>query len=152
MSSSSNSSWSVNRTPKIFKVDLDGNLYCHHEIVPVLRMAGRKSIRYGDQFYGCPQWPLSDCKFFMWKQDFDKLFEAHSNCSSSPVSYEELKNENLQLQNKLLLEENKMLKSQIHGKESTWKQPFVFTLFFCHCHMDVHVEVVIEFGCTILNL
>ncbi|MFS7939046.1 hypothetical protein Hanom_Chr05g00447011 [Helianthus anomalus] len=59
---------------------------------------------------------LSDCKFFMWKQDFDKFFEAHSNCSSSPVSYEELKNENLQLQNKLLLEENMMLKDKFMAK------------------------------------
>ncbi|MFS7920836.1 hypothetical protein Hanom_Chr03g00229451 [Helianthus anomalus] len=66
----------------------------------------------------------------MWEQDFYRLFEARSNCSSSPLSYEELKNEKLQLQNKLLLEENKMLKSQIRGKESVWKQPFMFTLFF----------------------
>ncbi|MFS7931745.1 hypothetical protein Hanom_Chr04g00359591 [Helianthus anomalus] len=84
----------------------------------------------------------------MWKQDFGKFFEAHSNCNSSPVSYEELKNENLQLQNKfsvsyeelknenlqlqnkLLLEENKMLKRQICAKEYMWKQPFVFSLFF----------------------
>ncbi|KAJ0836397.1 hypothetical protein HanRHA438_Chr16g0766491 [Helianthus annuus] len=130
MSPSSYSSWSVNRTPKIFKVNLDGNLYCHHEIVVVLRMAGPKSVRHGDQFYGCPQWPLSDCKSFMWKLDFDNFFEAHSNCSSSPVSYEKLKNENLQLQNKLLLEENKVLKRQIRGKKSMWKQPFVFTMFF----------------------
>ncbi|MFS7939674.1 hypothetical protein Hanom_Chr05g00454671 [Helianthus anomalus] len=34
---------------------------------------------------------LSDCKFFMWKQNFDKFFEPHSNCSSGPVSYQELK-------------------------------------------------------------
>ncbi|MFS7931344.1 hypothetical protein Hanom_Chr04g00354851 [Helianthus anomalus] len=88
MSSFSNSSWSVNRTPNLFQVDLDGNLCCDHEIVVVLRMAGPKS-------------------------------------------------------NKSLLEENKMLKSQIRGKKSMWKQPFVFTMFFCHCHMDVHVEVVI---------
>ncbi|MFS7901709.1 hypothetical protein Hanom_Chr01g00002811 [Helianthus anomalus] len=74
MSFYSKCSWSVNRTPKIFKVDLDGNLYCHHEIVAVLRMAGPKS--------------LFDCKLFMWKQDFDKFFEAYSNCSSSPVKYE----------------------------------------------------------------
>ncbi|MFS7919684.1 putative transcription factor GRF family [Helianthus anomalus] len=130
MSSSSNSSWSVNRTPKLFKVDLDGNLYCHHEVVAVLRIAGPKSVRHGDQFYGCPQWPLSDCKFFMWKQDFDKFFEAHSTCSSSPVTYQELKNENLELQNKLLLEENRMLKRQILGKKSMWKQPFLFTMCF----------------------
>ncbi|MFS7931098.1 hypothetical protein Hanom_Chr04g00352091 [Helianthus anomalus] len=114
MSSSSNSSWSVNRTPKLFKVDLNGNLYYHHEI-------------------------LFDCKFFMWKQDFDKFFEAHSNCTSSLISYKELKNENLQLQNKLLLEENKMLKRQIRGKKSMWKQPFVFTMFFV-IYMDVHFE------------
>ncbi|KAM0055621.1 hypothetical protein Hdeb2414_s0006g00208301 [Helianthus debilis subsp. tardiflorus] len=60
MSSSSNSSWSVNRTPKLFKFDLDGNLICHHEIVDVFHIAGPKSVRHGDQFYGYPQWPLSD--------------------------------------------------------------------------------------------
>ncbi|MFS7929134.1 hypothetical protein Hanom_Chr04g00328931 [Helianthus anomalus] len=70
-------------------------------------MARRKSVRHGDQFYGCPQWPA---------------------IIRLQVLY--LKNENLQLQNKLLLEENKMLKRQIRGKESMWKQPFVFTLFF----------------------
>ncbi|MFS8002477.1 hypothetical protein Hanom_Chr13g01202521 [Helianthus anomalus] len=86
---------------------------------------------------------VSNCKFFTWKQDFDKVFEAHSKCSSSPVSYEELKNEKLQLQNKLLLEKNKMLKRQIRGKKFMWKQPFLFTMFFCDYHMDVHVEVVI---------
>ncbi|MFS8009583.1 hypothetical protein Hanom_Chr14g01286681 [Helianthus anomalus] len=93
-------------------------------------MADPTNVRHGDRSYGCSQWPLSDCMFFIWKQDFDKFFEAHSNCSSSPVSYEKLKNENLQMQNKLLLEENKMLKRQIRGKKSMWKQPFVFTMIF----------------------
>ncbi|MFS7901712.1 hypothetical protein Hanom_Chr01g00002851 [Helianthus anomalus] len=91
MSFSSKSSWSVNRTPKIFKVDLDGNLYCHHEMFAVLRMAGPKMFNMVIKFM------LSDCKLFMWKQDFDKFFEAYSNCSSSPVRYGELKTGNLQL-------------------------------------------------------
>ncbi|KAJ0914885.1 putative transcription factor GRF family [Helianthus annuus] len=140
MSSSSNSSWSVNRTPKLFKVDLDGNLYCHHEVVVVLRIAGPKSVRHGDQFYGCPQWPLSDCKFFMWKQDFDKFFEAHSTCSSSPVSYQELKNENLELQNKLLLEENRMAE-----KTNSWQKVHV------EATISVYYVFVIALWMYILN-
>ncbi|MFS7996978.1 hypothetical protein Hanom_Chr12g01136291 [Helianthus anomalus] len=124
--------------PKLIKVDLDGNLYCYHEIVAVLRMAGPKSVRHGDQFYGCPQWLLSDCKFFMFKQDFDKFFEAHSNYSSSPESYEELKNENLQLENKLLLEENKTEKTNSWQKVYVEATICVYYVFF----------LLLPYGCT----
>ncbi|KAM0022968.1 putative transcription factor GRF family [Helianthus debilis subsp. tardiflorus] len=72
MSSSSTSV--VIRKPKVFKVDLDGNLYCHNDVVAVLRVAGRKSERHGQEFYGCSQWPRGDCKFFLWKEDVDKMF------------------------------------------------------------------------------
>ncbi|MFS7973974.1 hypothetical protein Hanom_Chr09g00862981 [Helianthus anomalus] len=44
MSSSSNSSCSVKRNYKIFKVDLEANLYCHHEIVAIIRVAGQKLL------------------------------------------------------------------------------------------------------------
>ncbi|MFS7947050.1 hypothetical protein Hanom_Chr06g00543471 [Helianthus anomalus] len=56
MSSSSTSASSLIRKPKLFKVDLDGNVYCHHDIV-VLRVVGRKSERHGQQFYACFHWP-----------------------------------------------------------------------------------------------
>ncbi|KAJ0548993.1 putative transcription factor GRF family [Helianthus annuus] len=132
MSTSSNSSCNTNRIPKIFKVDMDGNLYCHHEIRAVIRVAGRRSVRCGAEFYGCSQWPRDDCKFFMWKKDFDKLFEVHSTCSSSAVTRSDAMtgNEyNLQLRNNLLSQENNMLKRQICAKEFMLKQQFVFSLF-----------------------
>ncbi|MFS7946737.1 hypothetical protein Hanom_Chr06g00539801 [Helianthus anomalus] len=40
----SNSSCSVKRNYKIFKVDLEANLYCHHEIVAVIRVASQKLL------------------------------------------------------------------------------------------------------------
>ncbi|KAJ0694824.1 putative transcription factor GRF family [Helianthus annuus] len=77
MSSSSTSASSLIRKPKLFKVDLDGNVYCHHDIVVVLRVVGRKSERHGQQFYACFHWPRSDCKFFLWKEDVDNMFKEH---------------------------------------------------------------------------
>ncbi|KAF5801247.1 putative transcription factor GRF family [Helianthus annuus] len=132
MFNSSNSSCNTNRIPKIFKVDMDGNLYCHHDIRAVIRVAGRRSVRCGAEFYGCSQWPRDDCKFFMWKRDFDKLFEVHSTCSSSAVTRSDAMtgNEyNLQLWNNLLSQENNMLKRQICAKEFMLKQQFLFSLF-----------------------
>ncbi|XP_022008476.1 uncharacterized protein LOC110907865 [Helianthus annuus] len=105
MSSSSTSA--VIRKPKVFKVDLDGNLYCHHDVVAVLRVAGRKSERHGQEFYGCSHWPRGDCKFFLWKEDVDKMFVERSYGTSTQVTFKDLKIKNLELHNMLLIEENK---------------------------------------------
>ncbi|KAJ0503463.1 hypothetical protein HanHA300_Chr11g0424511 [Helianthus annuus] len=51
MSPSSTSASRLIRKPKLFKVDLDGNVFCYHDIVAVLRVvAGGKSERHGQQF------------------------------------------------------------------------------------------------------
>ncbi|MFS7897132.1 hypothetical protein Hanom_Chr00s007087g01736481 [Helianthus anomalus] len=102
----------------MFKVDLQGNVYCHHDIVAVIRVVGRKSVWQGQEFYGCSQWP---------KEDVDNMFKQHAfDCR---FSYEDLKYQNMDLQNKLLVEEDKLLKAKISGTESKWNKPYVLTLF-----------------------
>ncbi|MFS7976608.1 hypothetical protein Hanom_Chr10g00894401 [Helianthus anomalus] len=59
MSYCSNSASSANRKSKIFKLNLDGNVYCHHEIVAVVRVVGRNNQRNGQEFYGCSKWHLT---------------------------------------------------------------------------------------------
>ncbi|KAJ0714523.1 putative transcription factor GRF family [Helianthus annuus] len=125
MSSSSRSASSVFRNPKIFNVDLEGNVYCHHDTVAVIRVVGRKSLRQGQEFYGCSQWPRSNYKFFLWKEDVDSMFKQHS--SECRFTYEDLKFQNMDLHNKLLLEENKLLKAKISGTDSKWNKPYVLT-------------------------
>ncbi|KAJ0788407.1 putative transcription factor GRF family [Helianthus annuus] len=122
MSSSSTSSSTVSRNLKLFKVDLEGNVYCHHDVVAVVRVVGRKSVRQGQQFYGCSHWPRSDCKFFLWKEDVDKMFNQHA--SQCRFSSEDLKYENM-----VLVEENRWLKAKISGTESKWNKQYVLTLF-----------------------
>ncbi|KAK1412203.1 hypothetical protein QVD17_33245 [Tagetes erecta] len=117
MSSSSTSVSNIIGNPRIFKVDLDGNVYCHHDIVAVLRVVRRKTNHNGQQFYGCSQWPRFDCKFFLWKQDFDVMIEAQANIT--PSSYEALRKQNLDL-----VQENKMLKGKICAANSKWKKLF----------------------------
>ncbi|MFS7972155.1 hypothetical protein Hanom_Chr09g00841411 [Helianthus anomalus] len=51
MSSSSTSSSTVFKNPNFFKVDLEGNVYCHHDVIAVIRVVGLKSVRQGQQFY-----------------------------------------------------------------------------------------------------
>ncbi|KAJ0470421.1 hypothetical protein HanIR_Chr14g0718641 [Helianthus annuus] len=103
MSSSSTSG--LIRRPRLFKVDLDGNVYCHHDILAVVRVAGLKSQRHGEEFYGC------DCKFFLWKQDVDNMFLERSYGTSTTVTFKDMKIKNLELQNQLLIEENNNLKA-----------------------------------------
>ncbi|KAK1425136.1 hypothetical protein QVD17_20481 [Tagetes erecta] len=113
MKSSSSSSSSVTKNPKIFKVDLEGNVYCNHDMVSIIRVAGRRSPRIGQKFHGCPLWPRMDYKFFMWKEDADKVLKEqanHTEIKQMPSTLENLKIEYLDLQNKMLVEENKMLK------------------------------------------
>ncbi|KAJ0735617.1 putative transcription factor GRF family [Helianthus annuus] len=95
MSSSSTSASRVFRNPKMFKVDLKGNVYCHHDIVAVIRVVGRKSLWQGQEFYDCSQWPRSDYNFFLWKEDVDNMFKQHA--SDCRFSYEDLKFQNMDL-------------------------------------------------------
>ncbi|KAJ0539994.1 hypothetical protein HanHA300_Chr08g0293091 [Helianthus annuus] len=126
MSSSSTSS--IIQKPKLFKVYLDGNIYCHHDIVAVLRVAGLKSERHGEEFYGCSHWPRGDCKFVLRKEDVDNMFIERSNGTSTLVTFKDLKIKNLELQNMLLVEENKNLKARTFDTETKSKKPYVLTL------------------------
>ncbi|MFS7998544.1 hypothetical protein Hanom_Chr12g01155111 [Helianthus anomalus] len=99
---SSFSTYGLIRKPKLFKVDLDGSVYCHHDIGGVLRVAGLKSERHGEEFYGCSHWPRGDCKLFLWKEDVDKMFVERSYGTSTAVTFNDLKIRNLELHNMLL--------------------------------------------------
>ncbi|KAL8230365.1 hypothetical protein R6Q57_000143 [Mikania cordata] len=106
MSSTSSTAHSVNKNPKIFKIDLDRNLYCKHDLIAVRRVVQRKSSRIGQEFYGCPLWPVNT------------MFREHESCMTSllpenPKSYEVMKMRNLELEKMLLTEENKHLKEML---------------------------------------
>ncbi|KAK1411621.1 hypothetical protein QVD17_38177 [Tagetes erecta] len=73
MSSSSSSSILPFKKLKSFRLGTDGNVYCNHNMVAVLRVAGSRSFRHGHEFYGCPLWPESDSKFFIWKEYVDVM-------------------------------------------------------------------------------
>ncbi|MFS7934063.1 hypothetical protein Hanom_Chr05g00387101 [Helianthus anomalus] len=51
MSSSYSSNTSQSHKPRIFSVDLEGNVYCHHYWLAVRRVAGLRSSRAGHEFY-----------------------------------------------------------------------------------------------------
>ncbi|MFS8026025.1 hypothetical protein Hanom_Chr16g01482081 [Helianthus anomalus] len=59
--------------------------------------------------------------------DVDKMFNQHA--SDCRFSYEDLKYENMDLENKLLVEENRWLKAKISGTKSKWNKQYVLTLF-----------------------
>ncbi|KAL8231220.1 hypothetical protein R6Q57_000998 [Mikania cordata] len=135
MSSTSSTAHSVNKNPKIFKIDLDRNLYCKHDLIAVRRVVQRKSSRIGQEFYGCPLWPNMDCKFFLWKEDVDTMFREHESCMTSllpenPKSYELMKMRNLDLENMLLTEENKHLKEMLQKSNAKYKIRNVLGLVF----------------------
>ncbi|KAL9995781.1 putative transcription factor GRF family [Helianthus debilis subsp. tardiflorus] len=125
MSSSSTSC--LIRRPRLFKVDLDGNVYCHHDILAVIRVAGLKSQRHGEEFYGCSHWPRGDCKFFLWKQDVDNMFLERSYGTSTTVTFKDMKIKNLELQNQLLIEENNNLKAMRFDRKMKSKKLYVLT-------------------------
>ncbi|KAF5785275.1 putative transcription factor GRF family [Helianthus annuus] len=107
MSSSSLSSSIISKNPKIFRLGIDGRVYCNHELVAIRRVARNRSSRQGEEFYGCPLWPGSDCKFFMWKQEFNVVLSSECN-----FRFVEMDNERLVFEKTLIEEENKSLKKQ----------------------------------------
>ncbi|MFS7990121.1 putative transcription factor GRF family [Helianthus anomalus] len=129
MSSSSSSSSIRSKNPKIFRLGTDGRVYCNHDLVAIRRVAGNRSSRQGEEFYGCPLWPGSDCKFFMWKQEVDVVLSSECKCrfveidnerqevdvvlsSECKCRFVEIDNERLVFEKTLIEEENKSLKKQ----------------------------------------
>ncbi|MFS7991840.1 hypothetical protein Hanom_Chr12g01075301 [Helianthus anomalus] len=108
MSSSSNSPSSVSRNPKIFKVDLERNVYCFELL--------NKKVFDKVNIFTIALIGRSDCKFFLWKEDVHNMFKQHS--SHCKFSYEDLKFQNMELLYMVLVEEKKMLKAKICGTES----------------------------------
>ncbi|KAK1412506.1 hypothetical protein QVD17_33814 [Tagetes erecta] len=115
MSTSSSSSSVMREKPKIFKVSTDGQVYCNHDMVALCRVAGHKSSRPGQPWFGCPLWPSMDCKFFMWKEDVDVVFAKEGNWKVLELKNKalEMKIENLEVEKMILVEENKKLRMKI---------------------------------------
>ncbi|MFS7961299.1 putative transcription factor GRF family [Helianthus anomalus] len=98
MSSSSSSSSIRSKNPKIFRLCTDRRVYCNHELVAIRRVAVNRSSRQGEEFYGCPLWPGSDCKFFIWKQfDVDVVLSSECKCR-----FVDMDNARLVLENTLI--------------------------------------------------
>ncbi|MFS8003934.1 hypothetical protein Hanom_Chr13g01219701 [Helianthus anomalus] len=55
------------------------------------------------------------------------MFKQHS--SICRFSYEDLKFQNMDLHNSMLVEVNKLSKVKISGTESKWNKPYMLTLF-----------------------
>ncbi|KAD4584653.1 hypothetical protein E3N88_22254 [Mikania micrantha] len=126
MSSISSTAHSVNKNPKIFKVDLDGNLYYKSDLIVVRRVVQRKSSRIGQEFYGCPLWPNMDCKFFLWKEDLDTMCREHESYMTNLLpenlkSYDVMKMRNSKLEKMLLTAENKHLKEMLQKSKTKYK-------------------------------
>ncbi|KAL8255795.1 hypothetical protein R6Q59_030862 [Mikania micrantha] len=127
MSSTSSTAHSVNKNPKIFKIDLDRNLYCKHDLIVVRRVVQRKSSRIGQEFYGCPLWPVKyGLQIFLWKEDVYTMFKEHESRMTSllpenPKSYEVIKMRILELEKMLLTEENKHLKEMLQKSNAKYK-------------------------------
>ncbi|KAL8224387.1 hypothetical protein R6Q57_019862 [Mikania cordata] len=115
MSSSSTSSSVRKKQTRIFKVGVDGNVYCKHDMVAITRVAGSRSTRQGHEFYGCPLWPRLDCKFFMWKEEVDAMFSDGCNHKllESKNKALEMKIANLKVKKTMLEEDNKSLKQRL---------------------------------------
>ncbi|KAK1427473.1 hypothetical protein QVD17_16159 [Tagetes erecta] len=118
MSSASSSTSSYKKNTKRFKVDTEGNVYCNHDLIAIQRVAGRRSVRMGQEFYGCTLWPNEDCKFFMWKEEFDDFLKKHGSCNCCATKEQELVY--AQMQNLKLQDEIKNLKLQLSLKKSNW--------------------------------
>ncbi|KAJ0694395.1 hypothetical protein HanPI659440_Chr15g0608271 [Helianthus annuus] len=69
-----------------------------------------------------------DCKFFLWKKDVDNMFNERSNDTSTRVTFKDPKIKKIELQNMLLIEENKNLKARTFDTETKSKKPYVLTL------------------------
>ncbi|KAI3705061.1 hypothetical protein L1987_75292 [Smallanthus sonchifolius] len=82
-------------------------------MVSIRRVAGSRSARQGHEFYSCRLW-LSDCKFFIWKQQVDVMFSDGGNSNILKLKNKalEMKIANLEVKKMMLQEENKTLKNK----------------------------------------
>ncbi|KAK1441656.1 hypothetical protein QVD17_07719 [Tagetes erecta] len=84
-------------------------------MVALCRVAGHRSSRPGQPWFGCPLWPSMDYKFFMWKEDVDVVFAKEGNWKVLELKNKalEMKIENLEVEKMILVEENKKLRMKI---------------------------------------
>ncbi|CAO2818585.1 unnamed protein product [Amaranthus hypochondriacus] len=73
MNSSSSSKYSK-PNPKYSGAICGGSLKCYHGLPAQMRIAKRGS-RPGNKFYGCANWPDTNCNFFMWEDEVDKSID-----------------------------------------------------------------------------
>ncbi|MFS7988659.1 hypothetical protein Hanom_Chr11g01037491 [Helianthus anomalus] len=81
------------QNPKIFRLCTDGNVNCNHELLEIRRVAGNRSLRQGEEFYGCPLWPV------------DVVLASECNCGVY-----EMKNARVAIEKRVLEEENRGLR------------------------------------------
>ncbi|KAL8201915.1 hypothetical protein R6Q57_011062 [Mikania cordata] len=127
MSSSSSSSSVRKKQIRIFKVGVNSDVYCNHDMVAITRVVGSRSTRQGHEFYGCLLWPRLDCKFFIWKEEVDAMFSDGCNHKllESKNKALEMKIANLKVKKTMFEEENKSLKQRLSKSFFFRKNVFV---------------------------
>ncbi|MFS7990481.1 hypothetical protein Hanom_Chr11g01059341 [Helianthus anomalus] len=128
MSSSSSSSCSRNNKPRIYRIRADGNVYCKHDMVAVKRVAGSRSSKQWNEFYGCLSWLKSDCKFFVWKEDIDVNWYGEGNNNLVEINNAfQMKIANLEIEKTVFMEEDNKLRKKV-GLDFTSRTYFIAAL------------------------
>ncbi|KAI7755241.1 LOW QUALITY PROTEIN: hypothetical protein M8C21_027016 [Ambrosia artemisiifolia] len=79
---------------KILRIGIDGKLYCEHNLVAPLRVAGTCTSRPGHEFYECPYaLRRGDCNVFFWKEDVDNYVLRGAEKRALEVQKEKLEEE-----------------------------------------------------------
>ncbi|KAK1418011.1 hypothetical protein QVD17_27147 [Tagetes erecta] len=99
-------------------------------MVALCRVAGHRSSRPGQPWFGCPLWPSMDYKFFMWKEDVDVVFAKEGNWKVLELKNKalEMKIENLEVEKMILVEENKKLRMKIAMSNCAGMKVYGFSL------------------------
>ncbi|KAI7741857.1 hypothetical protein M8C21_026573, partial [Ambrosia artemisiifolia] len=79
---------------KILRIGIDGKLYCEHNLVAPLRVAGTCTSKPGHEFYECPYaLRRGDCNVFFWKEDVDNYVLRGADQRAFEVQKEKLEEE-----------------------------------------------------------
>ncbi|KAI7734597.1 hypothetical protein M8C21_001405, partial [Ambrosia artemisiifolia] len=94
MSSSSSHKLKSSSNLKILRIGTDGKLYCEHNLVAPLKVAGTCTARPGHEFYECPfALRRGDCNVFLWKEDVDNYVLRGADKRALEVQKEKLEEE-----------------------------------------------------------
>ncbi|KAI7756470.1 hypothetical protein M8C21_026820, partial [Ambrosia artemisiifolia] len=94
MSSSSSYKLKSSSNLRILRIGTDGKLYCEHNLVVPLKVAGTCTARPGHEFYECPfALRRGDCNVFFWKEDVDNCVLRGADKRALEVEKEKLEEE-----------------------------------------------------------